>query len=139
MPSEVSTVRGDQSVEELRRELAQALEQQAATAAILAVISSSPLDPQRVFAEIAASAARLCDANDASIFQVDGDCLRLVAHDGPISAGPIGQFTLPLTRGYRRGVLSSTGEHLKSPICRPKKMSIPRAGILRYATASAPC
>src|SRR5262249_11597962 len=103
MPSEVSTVSGDQSVEELRRELAEAREQQPATAEILKVISSSPMDLQRVFAEIAASAARLCDANDASIFQVDGDCLRLVAHDGPISAGPIGQFTLPLTRGVSAG------------------------------------
>src|SRR5215831_10880217 len=103
MPSEVSTVSGGQSVEELRRELAEAREQQAATAEILKVISSSPMDLQRVFAEIAASAARLCDANDASIFQVDGDCLRLVAHDGPISAGPIGQFTLPLTRGVSAG------------------------------------
>src|SRR5215831_493410 len=103
MPSEVSTVSGGQSVEELRRELAEAREQQAATAEILKVISSSPMDLQRVFAEIAASAARLCDANDASIFQVDGDCLRLVAHDGPIPAGPIGQFTLPLTRGVSAG------------------------------------
>ena len=98
MPSEVSAATGDQSVEALRRELAQALEQQAATAAILAVISSSPLDPQRVFAEIAASAARLCDAYDAMIFQVDGSSLRLVAHHGSIPAGPIGQFTLALTR-----------------------------------------
>src|SRR5215831_20190856 len=73
MPSEVSSIAGSQPVEDLRRELAEAREQQAATAAILAVISSSPLDLQRVFAEIAASAARLCDAYDSLIFQVDGD------------------------------------------------------------------
>ena len=71
MPPEVSTVSGDQSVEELRRELAEAREQQAATAEILQVISSSP-NLQRVFAVVAASAARLCDANDAQIRQVDG-------------------------------------------------------------------
>ena len=59
MASEVSTVRGDQSVEELRRELAAAWEQQAATAGILAAMSNSPTDGYRVFAEIAASAARL--------------------------------------------------------------------------------
>jgi len=50
MTPEVSTVSGDQSVEELKRELAEAREQQAAIAEILAAISSSPIDPNRVFA-----------------------------------------------------------------------------------------
>src|SRR5262245_29133706 len=67
-----------------RGELAKAREQQAATADILRVISSSPTDLQRVFADIATSAARLCDAYDATILQVDGDLLRLVAHHGSI-------------------------------------------------------
>jgi len=67
MPSEASVVSGDQPMEELRRELAEAREQQAATAGILAAMSSSPTDPYRVFADIAASAARLCDAYDATI------------------------------------------------------------------------
>src|SRR5262245_21014407 len=98
MAPELPTVGGDQSLQELRRELAEAREQQAATSEILRVISSSPTVLQRAFAEIAASAARLCDAYDAVIFQVDGNCLRLVAHHGAIPAGPIGQFTLPLTR-----------------------------------------
>src|SRR5215471_15761883 len=52
----------NQSVEELRRELVEAREQQAATAAILAGISSSPTDPTDVFAEIAASADRFAGA-----------------------------------------------------------------------------
>jgi signal transduction histidine kinase len=99
MPSEVSTVAGEQSVQELRRELAEAREQQAATAEILRIISSSPTDLQRVFAEVAASATRLCDAYDASILLVDGDCLCLVAHHGPIST----PTTLPITRGFVTG------------------------------------
>jgi two-component system, NtrC family, sensor kinase len=95
VPSEPSTACAPQSVEELRRELAEAREQQTATAEILRVISSAPMDSQRVFAEIAASAGRLCDASDAAIHQVDGEVLRLVASHGSI---PKGDDTLPLTR-----------------------------------------
>ena len=42
---------------------------------------------------------RLCDAFDVRIFRLDDDRLRLVAHHGPINAGPIGEFTVPLVRG----------------------------------------
>src|SRR5499427_5940465 len=111
MPSEVSTDGANQDlsrlVDELKRELerstrelVEAREEQAATTWILAAISSSPTDLQCVFAEIAASAARLCEANDAAIHLVDGDeILRLVAHHGPIPPGD----TLLLTRGVATG------------------------------------
>src|SRR5215475_6504625 len=106
MPSEVSTVTGDQSLEALRRELAEAWEQQAATAAILGAISNLPADPYRVFAEIAMSAARLCDAYDATIWRVDGDVLRVVAQYGslpqPIPQSP-GMPSMPLMRGVFNG------------------------------------
>jgi hypothetical protein len=99
MPSEVSTVSGDRSVKDLERELAEAREQQAATAEILRVISSSPTDLQRVFSDIAASAARLCDAYDVVIRRVDGDSLTLVAHHGEI---PV-LSSLPLKGGVVMG------------------------------------
>jgi two-component system, NtrC family, sensor kinase len=86
--------------EALKRE-ADAREQQTATAEILRVISSSPTDVQPVFAAVLRSAARLCDAFDATIFQVDGDGLRLVAHEGPIASDPVGSF--PLVRGTTVG------------------------------------
>src|SRR5262245_60239849 len=89
MPTDISTVRSDQSAEGLRRELAEAREQQAASAEILRVISSSPMDLQRVFAEIAVSAARLCDAYDAAIGQVNGEKIHLVAHFGPLPTTPV--------------------------------------------------
>src|SRR5215831_21409018 len=72
---ELSQARGELS--QAGGEIAEAREQQAATAEILRVISSSPTDLQRVFAEIATSAARLCDAYDALIRQVDGEVLRI--------------------------------------------------------------
>src|SRR5215472_3142126 len=98
MSPNVSTLDGNQSSDEFERELAEAREQQAATAEILRVISNAPMDLQVVFAEIAASAALLCDAYDAGIAQVEGDdILRVVAHHGPIP--PRSPGTYPLTRG----------------------------------------
>ena len=115
MPSEVSTAGADldlnRLVDELKRELerstrelAKAREEQAATTEILAAISSSPTDPNRVFAEIPASATRLCGAHNAAIFQLAGDHLRLIRSHGPLAKlGPIGQAALPLTRGSLTG------------------------------------
>jgi len=81
----------ERRIQELTKELSQARgalaegrEQQAATAGILAALSSSPADLRRVCDEIAANAARLCDAYDATIFQVDGGFLHIVAHHGAI-------------------------------------------------------
>src|SRR5262245_9420852 len=95
---------------QLTKELSEARQQQVATAEILRVFSSSPTDAQRVFAEIATSAARLCDAFDSVIRRVDGDLLRHVAHHGPIPSGG----TLPLTRGIppARAVLDRRTIHI---------------------------
>jgi signal transduction histidine kinase len=82
------------SYAELTSALSEAREQQAATAEILRVISSSPADVQPVFAAVLMSVARLCDAFDATIFQVDGDRVHIVAHEGPIPVTPVGAFPL---------------------------------------------
>src|SRR5215470_8717763 len=103
MPSQESPIGVEHDlsrrVQELEGELNEARQQQAATSEILRVISSSPMKLQRVFAEMAASAARLCDAFDAAIIQVEGDKLWVVAHHGPIPAAP----TYPLTRAVVSG------------------------------------
>ena len=68
----------------LFQELEEALEQQTATSEILGVIASSPTDIQPVLEAVAESAARLCSAKDAVIRLVEGNVLRLAAHQGSI-------------------------------------------------------
>ena len=65
--------------ESLGRE-AEAQEQQAATAEILRVISSSPADAQPVFDAIAVNALRLCDAEGVVVARYDGALLHVAAH-----------------------------------------------------------
>ena len=69
---------------ELERALALALEQQAATSAILRSISSSPTEIQPILIAVAENAARLCDADVGQILRVEGDFLRVVASYGPV-------------------------------------------------------
>ena len=68
----------------LKRELRDALQQQAATAEVLQIISSSPGDPQQAFAKMLDHAARICDAKYGNVFRLEGDTLHLVAsHNTP--------------------------------------------------------
>ena len=72
------------------RERDEALEQQAATAEVLRIISSSPTNIQPVLDMVGENAARLCDANNVVIFRLDGELLRQLALYGqiPITTHP---------------------------------------------------
>ena len=85
----------------LFQELKESLEQQTATSEILGVIASSPTDIQPVLDAIADSAARVCNADDASIRIVEDNILRLTTHKGSIPFFMTAE--LPINRGSVAG------------------------------------
>ena len=67
-------------------QLAEVLEQQAATSEILRLIRSSPRDPQPVFDMIAVRAMRLCRGLHAGVNRFDGQLIHVAAHVATSSA-----------------------------------------------------
>ena len=125
------------------RALAEALEQQTATAEILRAISSSPTDTQPIFDVIVRNAAKLCDALYGLVFRHDGGLMHLVAHHNltadqlaeyhrvfprPVTASPLGRATM-------------TGHVLNIPDVESYPEAPPRAGALakRGSGASSAC
>jgi GAF domain-containing protein len=84
-----------------KRERDEALEQQRATAEVLKIISASPTELQPVLEVVVRSAARLCEADDVTIFELDGQDLREAAHWGALR--PLVGARFPCTRGYVAG------------------------------------
>ena len=66
----------------LKRERDEALEQQAATAEVLRVISSSPGELGPVFEAMLANAVRICEANFGVLFRFNGDAAAAAAMFG---------------------------------------------------------
>src|SRR4029077_10626148 len=88
-------------IAQLIRERDDALEQQRAAAAVLKIIGASPTELRPVLEIIVKSAARFCDANDVTIFELDGQDLCLAAHRGPLQYESGLRF--PCTRGSVAG------------------------------------
>src|SRR5215472_16551117 len=92
------TITNETEVARLTRALHDAQEQQTATAEVLKVICASPSALQPVLEVVARSAARFCEADDVTIFELDGQDLRMAAHYGAVPTLEVG-FHFPCTRG----------------------------------------
>ena len=85
-------------LQERNRQLAEALQQQTATGQILRVIASSPTEIQPVLDTIAENAAKICNSSDAVIRVVEGNVLRTAASYGPLT-GESGWGPISIDRG----------------------------------------
>src|SRR5262249_49982349 len=71
-----------EEVQARTKELQESLDRQTATSEVLGVISRSPNEVQPVLDTIVATARRLCQAERAIIWRLEGETFRAVAHCG---------------------------------------------------------
>ena len=85
-------------VQKRNLEISEALKQQTATSDVLRAMSGFQPDLRSLLEIIAENIAKVCDANDAHIYRVEGQALKEWTHRGPIPGLEAGE-SLPLNRG----------------------------------------
>jgi GAF domain-containing protein/CheY-like chemotaxis protein len=85
-------------VQKRNLEISEALKQQTATSDVLRAMSGFQPDLRSLLEIIAENIAKVCDANDAHIYRVEGKALKEWTHRGPIPGLEAGE-SLPLNRG----------------------------------------
>jgi adenylate cyclase len=94
----VSTADLQKQLDQRTLERDEALQQQSATSEVLRVISRSPTELQSVLDMVGENAARLCDANNAVIFRLEGKVLRQIASYGGIPTTSHPSEGIPVNR-----------------------------------------
>ena len=95
-----STSSAETKITQLTRERDEALEQQRA-AEVLKIIGASRTELQPVLEVVVRSAARYCKADDVTLFELDGQALRIAGHWGAVPQEIGAGF--PCTRGSVAG------------------------------------
>jgi two-component system NtrC family sensor kinase len=94
---------------DLKKKLAEALEQQTATSEVLGVISRSPGELEPVFQAMLENAVRLCEAKFGNLFLYEKDSFRIVAmHNAPRA----------YAERWRREPVAVVGDNLRLPLAR---------------------
>ncbi|HMH49212.1 MAG TPA: GAF domain-containing protein, partial [Candidatus Acidoferrum sp.] len=124
----IENARLSRELEARNADLTDALEQHTATGEILHVISRSPTDVQPTFEAIAASAVRLCDAGEGTVFRFDGALIHVAAHHGRAQSDLVRSvFPRPPGRGSvtARAILTGAVVHLPDAAADPELESSP--------------
>jgi two-component system, NtrC family, sensor kinase len=107
----------DPEVDQLKRDLREALQQQAATSEALRIIASSPSELQPVFDALLANATRLCDASYGTLWlREDDGQMRMAALHGRLPESFRGQWRVGTLFRPSPSVPTARVFHTRKPV-----------------------
>jgi two-component system, NtrC family, sensor kinase len=125
-------------ISRLRRELAEARQQQTATAEVLKVISRAAFDLQPVLDNIVQTASRLCEAEFTLIFKLQGDNYKIASANNAAEAfvKHAAEHPIPLGRGslVGRTALERKTVHIPDCLVDPEYIALDYQTVGHYRT-----